>query len=140
MIEEMLDTARSLAALMEEESNELTGRGRHTDHAEIAAAKTRLVARLETEVARLNRESADWVTKLDEADSTALSDAMAALRDAAIVNAGVLDRQLSLSNEMIDAVSAEAKRLTGNRGLSYQATGALFARDGSSPISVNTRL
>lgn len=140
MIDGMIETARSLAALMEEESDELTQRGRHPDHAEIAAAKTRLVASLEAEIARLNRETPGWAEKLDESESGALSEAMAALRDTATVNAKVLDRQLSLSNELIEAVSAEAKRLTGNRGLSYQATGVLSSRDQSSPISVNTRL
>lgn len=140
MIEDMLDAARSLASLMKEESSELDSRGRHPDHAEIAAAKTRLVARLEKEIARLNRECPGWAVDLDKDDNDALTEAMAALQEAAFINAGVLDRQLSLSNDMIDAVSAEAKRLTGNRGISYQASGAIYARDGSSPISVNAQL
>lgn len=140
MIDTMLDFARSLTTLMAEETDELLGRGQCADHAETVAAKRRLVAQLDTEIARLNRETPDWRQHLDQKVNLALGEAMATLRDAAAANAAVVDRHLSLSNEIIDAVAAEARRLTGNRGYSYRDTGTIMQRSGSSPISVNTRL
>lgn len=140
MIDTMLDIARSLAMIMAEETEELSGRGQCADHAETVAAKRRLVAQLDTEIARLNREMPDWRQRSSEEENAALSEAMATLRDAAASNLAVVERHLSLSNEMIDAVAAEARRLTGNRGLSYRDTGAIMQRSGTSPISVNTRL
>ena len=140
MIDTMLDIARSLTTLMAEESEQLSVRGQCADHVETVGAKRRLVAQLNTEVARLNREKPDWAQHASEQDNAALSEAMATLRDAAAHNVAVVDRHLSLSNEMIDAVAAEARRLTGNRGWSYRDTGMIMQRSGTSPISVNTRL
>lgn len=140
MIDTMLDMARSLSTLMAEESEQLSSHGLCADHAETVGAKRRLVAQLDTEIARLNREMPDWAQRASEQDKAALSEAMATLRDAAAHNITVVDRHLSLSNEMIDAVAAEARRLTGNRGLSYHDTGMIMQRSGTSPISVNTRL
>ena len=141
MIDTILDIAQSLASVMEEETGALDRRGRYPDHAEMVAAKRRLVAQMEAEIVRLNRETPSWLTDLDQEQDTALTGAMATLRDAAISNARVVDRHLALSNDLIDAVAAEAKRLTGNGGCSYLGTGSIMQRDGgTSPISVNTRL
>ena len=140
MIEKMLDIARSLAALMAEETVSLGDRAWLADHEEMVAAKRRLVAQLEAEIARLNREAPNWMTQLNETEDAALTDAMAILRDAAISNASMVDRHLTLSNDIIDSIAAEAKRLTGNAGCSYLDTGTMMLRDGTSPISVNTRL
>jgi len=141
MIDTILDTARSLASVMEEETGALDARGRYPDHAEMVAAKRRLVAQMEAEIVRLNRETPNWVRDLDEEQDAALTEAMGILRDVAIANARVVDRQLALSNDLIDAVAAEAKRLTGNGGRSYLGTGSIMLRNGgTSPISVNTRL
>ena len=140
MIDSLLDAAQSLTSLMAEEDHALSTRGRCVDHAETVAAKRRVAAMLEAEIARLNRIDTNWMARLEEDDQTTLREAMAALSQAALANYQVLERHLSLSSEMMDAVTAEAKRLTGNRGCSYQINGALVQRDGSSPISVNTRL
>lgn len=140
MIDTMLDIARSLATLMTEETDALGESGRLADHEELVGAKRRLVAQLETEIVRLNREAPSWMEALDEEQDAALSEAMATLRDAAISNVTIVDRQLTLSNELIGAVAAEARRLTGNAGCSYLGTGSMMRRDGTSPITVNTRL
>ena len=141
MIDTILDLARSLASLMTEETGALGERGRMADHEELVGAKRRLVAQLEAEIVRLNREAPSWMNELDEDQDAALSEAMATLRDAAISNASVVDRHLTLSNDLIDAVAAEARRLTGNAGCSYLGSGSIMLRDGgTSPISVNTRL
>lgn len=140
MIADMLDTARSLTAIMEAESAELNQHGRHADHAEIATAKARLVGQLEAGIASLTREMPDWAATLDDEDGAALRDAIGQLRDAAAANAAILDRQLNFSNDMMAVIAAEAKRIAGSRSISYQATGGLIESDGSRPISVNTSL
>ena len=140
MIATIVDIAESLASMMSEETVSLDERGRYADHEEMVAAKRRLVAQMEAEIARLNREAPSWLQDLDEGQDAALSQAMATLRDAAASNAAVVKRHLELSNDMIDAIASEAKRLTGNSGCRYRDTGAMTRRNGTSPISVNTRL
>ncbi|GAB5349262.1 flagellar protein FlgN [Alteriqipengyuania sp. 357] len=140
MIDNMLDIAQSLASLMSEETGSLGERGRMDEHEEMVAAKRRLVAQLEAEIVRLNREVPGWVSDLNAEQDAALTEAMATLRDAAVSNATMVDRHLAMSNDIIDAIAAEAKRLTGNAGCSYLDTGSMMRRTGSSPISVNTRL
>ena len=140
MIDVILDKAQSLASVMTEETAALNQRGRYADHAEMVAAKRRLVAQMEAEIVRLNRETPNWLRDLDADQDAALTDAMGTLRDAAASNATVVKRQLALSNDLIEAVAGEAKRLTGNGECSYRDTGTMMLRDGTSPISVNTRL
>lgn len=140
MIDTILDIAGSLASMMSEETVSLDERGGYVDHAEMVGAKRRLVAQMEAEIARLNREAPSWLQDLDEEQDAALSEAMATLRDAAASNATVVRRHLELSNDLIDAVASEAKRLTGNAGCSYRDTGSMTRRVGTSPISVNTQL
>lgn len=140
MIETLLDASVSLTRLMCDESDALVQLGRCSEHEQIVAAKRRLVGQMEGEIARLNRENPDWLQQLDEDAAIALRTATADLREAAQNNARIVDRQLSLSNDMIAAVAGEARRLTGSGGLSYRETGTITQRDGTSPISVNTRL
>lgn len=140
MITKLIDTAQSLTKLMRDETKDLEERGRHADHEEIANAKGRLAAALEVEIARLNRETPDWQNDLDTDQRSELALAMQDLRDAAAVNQEILGRHLELSNQLIAAVTDEAKRVTGNGGISYQSSGAIAAADKSAPISVNTSL
>lgn len=140
MIENMLDVSGSLTRLMRDEGAALLEHGRCAEHAEIVAAKRRLAGQLDGEIARLNREMPDWLQQLGEDARVALHAAVADLGEAAAANARIVERQLSLSNDMIAAVAEEARRLSGNRGSSYQESGAMAHRVGTSPISVNTRL
>ncbi|AXK43686.1 flagellar protein FlgN [Erythrobacter aureus] len=140
MISKLLDISNSLAELMRGETADLEGTGHHVDHEEISNAKLRLVANLEAEIARLNREHPEWLNALTDEDRATLSQVMQGLRDTAAENQVILKRHLDLSTELIDAVSDEARRVTGKGGVSYQSSGALAAQDKSSPISVNTQL
>lgn len=140
MIEDVLDVSGSLTRLMRDESAALLEQGRCAEHAQIVAAKRRLSGQLDGEIARLNRVMPDWLQQLGDDAGAALRSAIADLREAAAANARIVERQLSLSNEMIAAVADEARRLSGNQGFSYQETGTMMHRDGTSPISVNTRL
>lgn len=140
MASELIDTIRSLVALMREETEILRGGGRTAAVEEIAAAKLRLTASLETQIAQAERERPDWRSRLADEDQAALREATDALRQVAADNAEVLERQISLSREILDAIAAEAKRLSGSRSQTYCARGEVFRVDAPTPISVNTSL
>jgi len=140
MASELIDTIHSLVALMREETETLRGGGSAATIEEIAAAKLRLTASLETQIAQAERERPDWRSRLAEEDQTALREATDALRQVAADNAEVLERQISLSREILDAIAAEAKRLSGSRSQTYCARGEVFRVDAPTPISVNTSL
>ena len=140
MTEDLLDLVRSLVILMEEETERLHTPGRFADMAETAAAKTRLVAALEAQNARLDRERPDWLQSLPEEERETLREAVTALRSASQRNSAILARQIELSNEMMAAVTHEARRLAGTRSTTYGATGNVHRVEGAAPISINTRL
>lgn len=140
MIEELLDHMASLTAIMEEESDRLVAPGRVPDLSEMAAAKTRLVGSLEAKLAQLSRERPSWMEELEKADRSRLAAAVAVLRDASLVNADVLERQIELSTELMSAIAQEAQRLMGTRKTTYGAHGGLLGMDLPAPISLNTRL
>lgn len=140
MIEELLDHMSSLTAIMEEESDRLVAPGRVQDLSAMAAAKTRLVGSLEAKLAQLARERPTWMEELEEANRTRLAAAVAVLRDASLVNADVLERQIELSTELMAAIAQEAQRLMGTRKASYGAHGGWLGVDLPAPISLNTRL
>jgi hypothetical protein len=54
--------------------------------------------------------------------------------------ARVLERQIDLSTEMMGAVAAEARRVTGSRSSIYGARGRVARSDAAAPISVNASL
>lgn len=138
-MEELLDILRSLASLMEEESDQLSMRGPHPGLAEISAAKQRLVAALETRSVALGREQPNWLEQLEPEQRTTLKDALEALRLASDRNSDILKRQIELSAEMMAAVAAEAQRLTGTSNRTYGAHGSLFQIDQATPISLNAK-
>ena len=140
MAAELIDLMLSLSNLMEEESGGLSARGRVDGQAEIVEAKTRLVGQLETEIARLARETPDWMEMLNADTRQALSDASARLLDASQVNAKVLERQIEFSVEMMGAIAAEARRVTGRQSDTYSAQGGFTRYQAPAPISINARL
>ena len=140
MTEHLLDLIRSLVILMEEETARLSAPGRFPDMAETAQAKVRLVAALETANARLSRENPKWMEELAEDEREVLREAVAALRDASTANSAILKRQIDLSNEMMAAVTHEARRAAGTRSTTYGAAGNVKNVAGAAPISINTQL
>lgn len=140
MAAEIIDLMRSLTNIMDDETLSLAEPGRTSGVAELAAAKGRLVAQLETELVRLRRETPDWLELIAPEVRAQLAEASAALRDASTVNARALERQIELSVEMMAAIAAEAQRVTGKRSASYGANGALAGMSLPTPISINARL
>ncbi|PNB45868.1 flagellar protein FlgN, partial [Pseudomonas sp. FW305-130] len=62
------------------------------------------------------------------------------LRDASIVNAQILERQIAFSSDLMRAIAAEAQRVTGKRSSTYGASGDMMRIDLPAPISINARL
>jgi len=136
MVSELIDLVRSLSALMREETHLL--QTRFGGIQEIAEAKARLVASLDANSAELGRNDPDWLEQLEGDDKEALLAALAELKEASVPNAEALSRQIDLSVEMLAAVTAEAKRLTGTRHAVYGAAGGLSQLDLATPISHNS--
>ena len=137
MASEVIAIMTSLSAVMREETGRLQSNERALDLAELAAAKARLVGSLEERLARLGRQESEWAAQMDEPTREAFDEALGELRAASMVNAALLERQIELSADLMSAISAEAKRLTGNRAYAYGATGVLARTDLTTPISLN---
>jgi flagellar biosynthesis/type III secretory pathway chaperone len=137
MASEVIAIMTSLSAVMREETGRLQSNERALDLAELAAAKARLVGSLEERLARLGRQESEWAAQMDEPTREAFAEALGELRAASMVNAALLERQIELSADLMSAISAEAKRLTGNRAYAYGATGVLARTDLTTPISLN---
>ncbi|MCJ8158663.1 flagellar biosynthesis protein FlgN [Sphingomonas sp. LaA6.9] len=138
MASNVIDVMASLTLIMNEETDRLRGHERALDLAELATAKVRLVGVLETELARINREQPGWTEALDDEQRDALANALIALGDASTANAAILERQIDLSAEMMGAVAAEAKRLSGSRTSTYGAQGNVSHMEMATPISINS--
>lgn len=140
MAREFIDIVTSLTTIMEEETARLLAPGRHSDFAEMAAAKIKLAGQLERQVMAHASRRDDWLAELDEETRDKLTAAIRDLGAAADINANVLDRQIDLSTEMMSAVASEARRLSGTRRAIYGASGALCRTEVATPISINASL
>lgn len=140
MIDDLIDIIDSLALIMAEETDALSGSGRHPQQRELVDAKLRLVAALEVRVSQIARGDIDWLENLDVTTRALLLQRLARLRDAAEPNARLLARQIDLSTEMMGVVANEAIRIAGKRGVTYGAGGGLARTYVSTPISINTSL
>lgn len=139
MVSELVEAVRSLTSIMAEETARLEAPGRAADLAELATAKQRLVAYLEARTAELNRVDDAWLERLDEQERGELMAALAALKDASAPNAAVLQRHIELSRDMMEAITGEARRLTGTRHAVYGAAGGLSRIELPTPISLDSQ-
>lgn len=137
MASDVIAIMTSLSAVMREETARLEASERALDLAELAAAKARLVGVLEEKLARLGRQDAGWAAQMDDATRETFAQALGELRAASMVNAALLERQIELSGDLMSAISAEAKRLSGNRAYVYGASGTVARTDLTTPISLN---
>ncbi|MEW9854518.1 flagellar biosynthesis protein FlgN [Novosphingobium sp. M1R2S20] len=140
MASELIDTIRSLISLMREETEQLLSPGPTGDLEALAAAKARLVGWIEARTVQLQREQPDWRDALEPDDREALSEALVELCEVSAANGDALERQIRLSVEMLDAIAAEAKRLSGTRSQTYCARGGVSQVELPTPISINTQL
>lgn len=140
MDDELIDLATSLSHLMEQESEALTRNGHTQGLAELVAAKLRLAGQIEAEVTKREREAPDWADTLSEEQRAEMALVFGHLRDASIVNAQILERQIAFSSDLMRAIAAEAQRVTGKRSSTYGASGDMMRIDLPAPISINARL
>ena len=140
MDSEFIDTIRSLVSLMREETEQLLSPGPTGDLGEIASAKARLVGWIEARTVLYEREQPDWHERLEKEDREALTEILAELRDVSAVNANAIERQILLSVDMLDAITSEARRLSGTRTETYCALGGVSRIELATPISINARL
>jgi len=138
MIDNLVDVIASLTLIMREETDQLNAYCKTSTLGELAAAKLRLVGVLESELARIEREEADWLDTLDDSVRDQLFATLFALGGASAANAAALERQIDLSVELIAAIATEAKRLAGRSTTTYGAAGNIAQFDPASPISVNS--
>ncbi|MEE4452355.1 flagellar biosynthesis protein FlgN [Novosphingobium resinovorum] len=134
---EVIAIMTSLSSVMREETQRLETGTRALDLAELASAKARLVGTLEERLARAGRQAPGWSAGMDAPLRETFAEALGELRAASMVNAALLERHIELSADLMGAISAEAKRLTGNRAYAYGASGNLARADLTTPISLN---
>lgn len=137
MASDVIEVMTSLSAVMREETARLQANERVLDLAELAGAKARLVGTLEERLARNGRQAPDWAAQMDDPTRETFAAALGELRAASMVNAALLARQIELSADVMSAISAEAKRVSGNRAYAYGASGTLARPDLTTPISLN---
>ncbi|MET3827814.1 flagellar biosynthesis/type III secretory pathway chaperone [Sphingomonas sp. PvP055] len=140
MPNDLLDCVQSLLLLIEEESALLGQPGGYRRIGELATAKARVVAQLETRLAQSERETPGWQDRLDPEDRVALATASETLMDAARANAAVLARQIALSDELLAVIAQEAQRKTGATATAYGAGGVLWSTEQAAPIAINASL
>ena len=138
MIGNLIDVISSLTLIMREETERLTARTGGRDLAELATAKLRLVGMLETALARMEREQANWADMMEDAVRERLMETLLALGEASAANAAVLERQIDLSVEIIGAISHEARRIAGRSTTTYGARGDISSFAPATPIAVNS--
>lgn len=138
MAADIIDLIVSLTMIMTEETARLQASHRDAQLSELVTVKLRLTGLLEQEMVTLNRRRPDWADQMDEEQRDRLSDALVGLSKAAAANAALLERQLELSSEMMEAFAREARRLSGKRASTYRAAGDLTPMDLATPISINS--
>jgi len=139
MSDALIDTIKSLTSVLVEET-QLLSDGRRGELEALAAAKLRLTARLEKQVAALARDKADWPAQLQGEAKAVFVPAVEAMQVAAAENGKRLLRQIELSRELMAAIADEAGKHGGTRSKVYGAAGDLHRSDLPTPISINARL
>lgn len=131
----MIETMEGLTLLMDEECVMLGGADGHARIAELAAAKQKLTARLESQIAFHDREQPRWREQL----SPEMSHVIRRMQDAAARNARILRRQIELSQDLLEAIALEAQRLAGLRVDTYGDGGAVSRFNQPAPMTINAR-
>lgn len=126
----------ALTALMVEENGALDGHAGRLRLNELARIKVRLVGQLECEVARRRRLDERCI---DDDERNALVERIEALEQAGRENAAALLRQMELTSSLLDALVAEARRVSSRRASTYGAAGELTPPDPSVPIAIDSR-
>ena len=136
---ELTDTVRSLTGLIRQENALLTA-GSGAEVKDIALAKQRLAASLEQQMATLEREQPNWHEDVPVERQPEMAAAMSDMAAVAAQNKKVLERHIELSRELLGAIGAEARRLSGASNETYGAAGTMRRSEVPTPFAVNARL
>lgn len=134
---ELAEVMVSLCAVMREETQRLEAGTRALTLGELAEAKARLVGTLEERLARLTRQAPQWNADMDGSTRQEFVRALEELQEASAANAAMLQRHIEMSADLMAAISAEAKRMTGSRTYAYGSSGTMARADLTTPISLN---
>jgi flagellar biosynthesis/type III secretory pathway chaperone len=138
MADDMIELMTSLTMVLTEETDQLRRQTGNNELRELASVKNRLVGMLQYELAQRERLDPEWPLQIDDQSRDTLRGVVKTLAEASAANRAVLQRQLELTSEMIDALAQEARRTSGRRASTYQADGDLTPLDLAPPISINS--
>lgn len=137
---ELADALSSLAQLIDDENDRLMSPVPQPDLAVIVEAKVRLSGLVQAHTARLSREQPEWLSGLDGETRASVAAAIEVLLRRLDVNARLLERRIALCDDLMGAISDEARRLSGARTATYGARGAIVRNQRATPISLNNTL
>jgi len=137
---ELAEALSALAQLIDDENDRLISPVPQSDLPVIVAAKIRLSGQVQAHSARLAREQPDWLNGLDETMRESVSAAVEILLRRLDVNVRLLERRMALCDDLMGAISDEARRLSGARSATYGARGAIVQTQRAAPISLNNTL
>jgi hypothetical protein len=137
---ELMETTTALSIVLDEENDLLTRPIHHGDLPVLVAAKVRLAGQVEAHNARLAREDPGWMRVLPAELRVELTETIEGMLRRLTVNANLLERRIALCDEMIGAIAAEARRLSGARSAVYGVRGMMVRSDQAAPISINSRI
>lgn len=137
---ELADALSALAQLIDEENDRLMSPVPQHDLPAIVAAKIRLSGLVQVHTARLAREQPEWLSSLDDDTRASVGAAIDVLLRRLAVNERLLERRIALCDDLMGAISNEAKRLSGARSATYGARGAIVSSQRATPISLNNTL
>lgn len=134
---ELVKSLTSLAMILDEENDRLTRPANASDLPELVAAKIRLAGIVEAESIRLARERPRWLDDLPEEEQDEIRSLLETLVRRLGVNANLLERRIAMCDEIMGAIAAEARRLTGAKSAVYGVRGTLMSSEQATPISIN---
>ncbi len=134
---ELVKSLTSLATILDEENDRLTRPANASDLPELVAAKIRLAGIVEAESIRLARERPRWLDDLPEEEQDEIRSLLETLVRRLGVNANLLGRRIAMCDEIMGAIAAEARRLTGAKSAVYGVRGTLMSSEQATPISIN---
>ncbi|WP_445193059.1 hypothetical protein ACT009_03890 [Sphingomonas sp. Tas61C01] len=136
---ELIEAILSLEMVLDEENARLQEAGYDPLLAGLVAAKIRLVGIIEAENVRLGGDDRDWRTELDDDAHAALRESIGSLFDKLDLNQHLLNRRMAICDDLLGAITTEAKRAAGGRSIVYGKKGALTHADQATPIAVNSK-
>ncbi|MDY1009926.1 flagellar biosynthesis protein FlgN [Sphingomonas aerolata] len=140
MTHDLDEALLSLDLILDEENDRLGTPGFDLLPPELVAAKMRMVGLIEAEQGRLLRDRAADRVRPDDADCERSAMLLAGVLDKLTLNATLLERRIALCDDLMAAITAEAKRLSGGRSMVYRASGTLSHADQPTPIALNNSL